>query len=245
MINSLLSDLRSLANPMQAKNLFRFFKTGKGEYGEGDQFLGITVPEQRKIAKKYKDLPFEDIEKLIKNPFHECRFVALLILVYQAHHPHPNPTNCLTLAQAYNFYLSHTKYINNWDLVDLSAPNIVGEYLYNCYKSSNRYNNYLSILASLACSANLWERRISIISTLAFIRNNKFDITLKISEILLNDKHDLIHKATGWMLREVGRRDKKTLLRFLDTYASRMPRTMLRYAIEKFPEPERQKYLSC
>jgi len=220
---TILNDFKALENKEKAVILQRFFKTGKGQYGEGDIFLGITVPKQRELAKKYKDLNLNELQTLLDSKIHEHRLTALIILTSQ-YKNNPETT--------YNFYLKNTKNINNWDLVDLSAPNIVGNYLLNKDKS---------ILYTLANSNHLWEKRISIISTFYFIKNNKFDDTLKISEILLKDKHDLIHKAVGWMLREVGKKDKNILVKFLNKHT--LPRTALRYAIEKFPEKERKKYL--
>jgi 3-methyladenine DNA glycosylase AlkD len=228
MVKSLIAEINSYANREKAKVLQRFFKTGKGEYGEGDIFLGITVPESRDIAIQFKDLPLEEVESLLKSKIHEERLIALLLLVhnYEKHHERR--------PEIFNFYLKNTKNINNWDLVDLSAPNIVGNYLLDKDKK---------ILYKLANSNHLWEKRIAIISTFAFIRNNQFSDSLKISEILLADKHDLIHKAVGWMLRETGKRDVAVLEAFLKQHYKKMPRTMLRYAIEKFPESMRKRYL--
>ncbi|MFA6022825.1 MAG: DNA alkylation repair protein [Candidatus Pacearchaeota archaeon] len=227
MLSELKKDMKSKSDSEKAKLLQRFFKTGKGEYGEGDVFMGIVVPEQRKIAKKYLQLDINDIQKLINSKIHEERLIALLILVEKYKKSEDKE-------KIFDFYLKNTKNINNWDLVDLSAPNIVGNFLLD----KNR-----KILYHLAKSDSLWDKRISIISTATFIRENQLEDTLKISEILLNDKHDLIHKAVGWMLREVGKRDKKALEDFLNENVKIMPRTMLRYSIEKFPESERQRYL--
>lgn len=216
-------------NPAQAVILQRFFKTGKGEYGEGDIFYGIKVPVQRSIAKLFKDLSLNDLKELINSKIHEERLIAAFILVDQYKRGDNKKKKVI-----YNFYLKHRKGINNWDLVDLSAPKIVGAYLIDKEKDP---------LYKFAKSKDLWEKRISIISTQAFIREHYFEDTLKIAEILLNDKHDLIHKAVGWMLREVGNRDQKTEEEFLRKRYKTMPRTMLRYAIEKFPEKERKSYL--
>jgi 3-methyladenine DNA glycosylase AlkD len=221
--------LKDLKNPKKAKIFQKFFKTGAGEYGEGDIFLGITVPEERKISKEFKDLDLNSIQELLNSNVHEKRLISLLILIEQF-----EKSDEENKKRIFEFYLNNSKRINNWDLVDLSAPNIVGNYLLN--KDKN-------ILYQLAISKELWEKRISIISTFAFIRQNEFKDVLKISEILLNDNHDLIHKAVGWMLREVGKRDTKTLKEFLKLHYKKMPRTMLRYAIERFPEEERKKYL--
>jgi len=231
MVNSLKKDLKSLGNKEKEIILQRFFKTGKGQYGEGDIFLGVTVPEQRKIAKKYQNLPLKDIQILLNTKIHEYRLTAILILCEQYKN---------SKKQIYNFYLKNTKNINNWDLVDLSAHKIVGDYLFD---KNNAKGINKDILYKLAKSKNLWERRIAIISTWYFIRQNSFKDTLKISKILINDKHDLIHKAVGWMLREVGKRDQLAEEKFLKKHYTNMPRTMLRYAIERFEETKRQKYL--
>jgi len=226
----LKKELDKFSDLKQAKILQGFFKTGKGEYGEGDIFLGIKVPEQRKVAIKFfEELFLEDLEKLLKSKIHEYRMSALLILIKQYEKADEKYKK-----EIYNFYLKNTKNINNWDLVDISAPKIAGDYLLNKPRK---------ILYKLAKSENLWERRIAIISTFAFIRNNEFTDTLKISKMLLKDKHDLIHKATGWMLREVGKRDQKIEEEFLKKYYLKMPRVMLRYAIEKFEERKKKFYL--
>lgn len=216
-------------NPTQAVNLQRFFKTGKGEYGEGDIFYGIKVPEQRIIAKQFKDLALDDLKNLILSKVHEERLIAAFILVDQFKSGDEKKKKII-----FNFYLKNRKGINNWDLVDLSAPKIVGAYLIDKEKD---------LLYKFARSKDLWEKRMSIISTQAFIREHYFDDTLNISEILLSDKHDLIHKAVGWMLREVGNRDMETEEEFLRKHYKKMPRTMLRYAIEKFTEQKRNAYL--
>ena len=227
-IQSLRLDLHSLANPQKAKFLQRYFKTGKGQYAEGDVFLGITVPEQRKIAKKYfKELSLQNIQELLNSKFHEERFTALEILNFK----YKKSENKYELVE---FYLKNLKNINNWDLVDTSAPYILGEFLFNGDKS---------ILHMLARSKNIWERRIAIVSTFAFIKKRKFGETLVLAEILLKDEHDLIQKAVGWMLREIGKRDVKVLEIFLKSRYKEMPRTMLHYAIEKFPEDTRKAYL--
>jgi 3-methyladenine DNA glycosylase AlkD len=226
-------ELKSMANKEKAKLLAGFFKTGKGEYGEGDIFLGITVPLQRSVAKKYSELGLSEVSKLLKSPIHECRLTALEIVVMQYEEARKNNDSSLQ-KKIIDFYLKHTKNINNWDLVDASASYILGNWL---------LVNNRKVLYKLVKSKNLWERRISIISTHAFIRAGDLEDTLKLAEMLLNDTHDLMHKAVGWMLREVGKRDKKVLVNFLNTHAHKMPRTMLRYAIEKFPEAVRQGYL--
>ncbi len=229
-LESLRKDLKKVSNKNKAKLLQRFFKTGKGEYGEGDIFLGITVPIQRKIAKKYLAINILAIQSLLDSQIHEERLIALLILSENY-----KSSNEEQKYQIINFYLQNAKKINNWDLVDLSAPNILGNYLLEKPKD---------ILYPFAKSQNLWEKRIAIISTFAFIRNNQFQDALKISEILINDSHDLIHKAVGWMLREIGKRSQKTEESFLKKHYKKMPRTMLRYAIEKFPEEKRKAYLN-
>lgn len=228
--NSLIElkkDLIKLANPEQAKNLQRFFKTGPGEYGEGDIFLGLKVPDQRKLAKRYQHLSLIEIQSLLDSKIHEHRLIGLFLLIQ--HYQHSSKKSELA-----NFYLDNTRNINNWDLVDLSAPKILGEHLLNLDKK---------VLYQLAHSKNLWERRIAILSTFTFIRQSKFDDALKIAELLLLDHEDLIHKAVGWMLREIGKKDQAVEEQFLQQHYRTMPRTMLRYAIEKFPEQKRQFYL--
>lgn len=229
-LSKLRKEMRSLADSEKAKVLQGFFKTGKGQYGEGDVFLGIAVPKQRELVKKYFNfIGYTDIQILLNSLIHEERLVALLILVKKYE------TSELARPLIFNFYLENGRNVNNWDLVDLSAPNIVGKFLLDKKRD---------VLYSLAKSSNLWDRRISIVSTFTFIRENDFNDTLKIAEILLKDEHDLIHKAVGWMLREVGKRDVVVLENFLKKHYKNMPRTMLRYAIEKFDEKKRKKYLS-
>jgi 3-methyladenine DNA glycosylase AlkD len=238
----LQKELRLYSSKDKAEFFPRFFKAGPGEYAEGDKFIGVSVPDCRMIAKKYLILPFSDIQKLLRSEIHEERLVALLILVENY-----KLGDRKTKEKIFNFYLKNTKYINNWDLVDLSSYKIIGEYLFensNCtttFKGENLKGSRL--LEILAKSDVLWDKRIAIISTFAFIRNNKFDPALRISKILLNDKHDLIHKAVGWMLREVGKRSRVTEEAFLNRHYKNMPRTMLRYAIEKFPEEKRKEFL--
>ena len=237
------NEYQKLADPAQAKILSGFFKTGPGQYGAGDVFLGIKVPVQRAAIKKYLDLSFADLQELLNSKIHEHRLSALFILVKKFEgalkggdksNP-PSPRLRRTKAKIYNFYLKNSKKINNWDLVDLSAPNIVGKYLL----AGNR-----KILYTLVKSKNIWERRIAVLATFAFLREKDFKDILQIAEILLTDTHDLIHKAVGWMLREAGKRDINILRKFLDKNFQKMPRTMLRYAIEKLPEAERKKYLA-
>ena len=223
---TIYQEFKELENKEKAKIMQGFFKTGKDQYGEGDIFLGLTVPQQRKLAEKYKNLQLKELQELLNSKVHEHRLTALIILTIQYKN---------NKEEIFNFYINNTKNINNWDLVDVTAPNIVGKYLLDKERT---------ILYKLANSNHLWEKRISIISTFEFIRNNQFDDTLKISEILLKDNHDLIHKAVGWMLREIGKRNKEVEVKFLKENYKKMPRTMLRYAIEKFPEKERKEFLS-
>lgn len=236
MKKEIIKEILSYQDKDKAKILARFFKTDRGQYGEGDLFLGVTVPISRTIAKKYNNLSFSEVEKLLHNKYHEVRLIALLILVNQ--YRQSCTSQSLGQKKIVNFYLKNTKYINNWDLVDLSAHYIVGDYLYSQKLSSRK------ILIKLARSKNLWAKRIAIISTFAFIYKGESEWTFKIVKILMNDKHDLIHKACGWMLREIGKRvSKNDLISFINIYQQQMPRTMLRYAIEKFGEKERKQYL--
>ncbi|MBU0527599.1 DNA alkylation repair protein [Candidatus Micrarchaeota archaeon] len=223
-------DLQNLSNPKKAKQLSRYFKTGRGEYGEGDVFLGLQVPEIRKIAKNYTGLNFKDLEKLLANEIHEYRLAALLILVDRFKRADRKEQK-----EIYEFYLKNTDGIDNWDLVDLSAHEIVGKYL---------LDKKPDILYELAQSKNMWERRIAVVATYTFIRSNRFEENLKIAKMLLYDEEDLIHKAVGWMLREIGKRNQDTEERFLKRYYKKMPRTMLRYAIEKFDKTKRKYYMS-
>ncbi len=228
-IKEIRAKLKKMADRKRAQALQRFFKTGKGEYGEGDIFIGIKVPDYKALAKDYKDISFSDLEKLLRSKIHEERSLALTILTGQYARADKERRKKMV-----DFYLKYTKFINNWDLVDMSAHHILGNWLLD----KNR-----KLLYKLAKSKNFWEKRISIIATFAFIRNNEFEDCLRISEILLNDDNDLIHKAVGWMLREVGKKDLKTEEKFLKNHYKKMPRTMLRYAIERFEETERQAYL--
>lgn len=279
MLKQLRMELKKIADSKKAQVLQRFFKTGKGEYGEEDIFLGITVPISRKIANKYRDLDFAGIKELIHSRIHEERLIALLILVHNFNRGNKNIRE-----RIYKFYLGNTKYINNWDLVDLSADKIVGEYLLNDKKlfvrqprisddarqiSNLPLSNSASLskirhpseqkpnfnssesglphmsnaLLNLAKSESIWERRIAVLATFQFIKNNQFDNSLEIAKMLLGDKHDLVHKAVGWMLREMGKRDLEIEIEFLNKHSQEMPRTMLRYAIEKFPQKLRISYL--
>jgi len=230
MLNSIAKELHSLKNKEKSKILSGFFKTGKGEYGDGDIFLGIVVPLQRKVAKKYTNLQLPEIQELLSSKIHEFRLTSLFILIDKYKKAQENEKKKIV-----EFYLNNTKNINNWDLVDLSAPNILGDYLRDKDKS---------ILYRLANSPHLWEKRIAILSAFAFIRNNMFEDALNLSETLIRDRHDLIHKAVGWMLREIGKRDIRAEENFLKKHYRKMPRTMLRYAIERFPEQKRKHYLN-
>lgn len=224
-------ELKKASNKGKVAVYQRFFKTGKGEYGEGDRFIGVTVPAQRIVAKKYQMIPLAEISHLLASPVHEHRLTGLLILTYRFLQVSESERQ-----EIFDFYLSQTERINNWDLVDVTAPSIVGEYL---------VGRDWSVLKRLAVSDSLWERRIAILSTFAFIKRGRHQECFEIAKILMHDRHDLMHKAVGWMLREVGKRcDERLLCDFLDQYATRMPRTMLRYAIERFPEPLRQHYLT-
>jgi|SRR5579872_776005 len=229
-VNKIKTELKSLSDPKRAKASAWFFKTAPGQYGFGDKFIGITVPVLRRVAQKYSNLDFAQIKKLLQSQIHEHRFVALEILVFKYEH------GAAALKQkVFDFYLKNRKFINNWDLVDTSAPYIVGDYLLN--RSKN-------LLDRLAASKNIWERRIAIVSTLGFIQKGKVQYTMKIAQALLHDRHDLIHKASGWALREVGKKSEQIHLKFLDKFAGKMPRTMLRYAIERLPEQKRKYYLN-
>ena len=217
MTNKIFDALVARSDEEKKIVLPRFFKTGKGQYGEGDKFLGVTVPNIREVAKEYNDVSIDILKELIHSPWHEMRMCALLILVINSK---KNVTK-----ETFDFYLSQSKYINNWDLVDLSAPQIVGQYLLNKERDT---------LYNLTESELLWDNRIAIVSTLTFIRNNDLDDTYKLSLKMMNHKHDLMHKSIGWMLREAGKRDEKLLYDFVMEHKSIMPRTMLRYSIEKF-----------
>ena len=231
MIHNLRKDVQALANPKKAKLVQGYFKTGPGQYGEGDIFLGLTVPQSRSIAVKYKDLAYLEISALLKSKNHEERFIALVILIHNYKYGNEKDRK-----KIYNFYLKHLRYINNWDLVDLSAHSILGAWLMDKDRK---------MLLKLATSQNLWSRRIAVVATYHFIKYEKSSAwTFKIAEILLNDKHDLIHKAIGWMLREIGKNishEEEEI--FLKKHYKNMPRTMLRYAIEHFDPALRQAYM--
>ncbi|MGB5966126.1 MAG: DNA alkylation repair protein [Sulfurimonadaceae bacterium] len=226
----IIDHLHCLADPETAEHSQRFFKTAEGEYGFGDKFLGIRVPVIRQAVKRYKTTPLSVVEKLLKSEYHEVRLFALLLLVFRFSKSSADEQEVI-----YNLYLCNTRYVNNWDLVDSSAHYIVGAYL---------ENRDVSVLYDLSKSDLLWERRIAVMSTFHFIKKNQFSDTLRIAEQLLSDKEELIHKAVGWMLREVGKRDLAIEVAFLKDHYQKMPRTMLRYAIEKFSDSERQEYLN-
>ena len=228
MISKIVKDLHDKARSEKAAILQRFFKTAKGEYGEGDVFLGCTAPDCRIVVRKYSRAPLPVVQKLMMSKIHEHRLVGVLILVEQFKRSHAS-----TRKTIFDFYLKNARAVNNWDLVDLSAPHI-GQYL---------FDKDVRVLSKLAQSKNLWERRIAIMFTFAFIRQNRFNETLRIAEFLLSDAHDLIHKAVGWMLREVGKRDLEAEEKFLKKHYKKMPATMLRYAVEKFSEKKRKAYL--
>lgn len=229
-----VSALEKKQNKQKALVYQRFFKTAKGEYGEGDQFFGVTVPQQRDIAKQYIELSLKELDMLLRHVVHECRLTALMIAVMQY-----KKGDDIKREIIYRWYLKNARQINNWDLVDSSASYIVGAYLF-----AQKKNEWKTVLLPLSKSNSLWERRIVIIATNYFIRQHSLESTIVIATQLLSDKHDLIHKACGWMLREVGKKDIQVLRVFLDTHAKVMPRTMLRYAIEKMSQQERKKYLA-
>ena len=223
----LRKELSAAADPERARSSAWFFKTAKGQYGHGDRFIGLTVPTMRRIARRYIRLPLTDVKKLLASPIHEHRSVALEILVAQYERENSR--------EIFDFYLKHTGFVNNWDLVDGSAPYIVGQHLLTRPRK---------ILYRLAKSRNLWERRIAIVSTQTLIRAGEIEDTFAIAKLLLDDEHDLIHKAVGWMLRETGKQSAPALLRFLKENYSALPRTTLRYAIERFPAPQRKRLLA-
>lgn len=229
LLTELQNELKKISNKEHSVILQRFFKTGSGQYGEGDIFIGIKVPPLRSLSKKYKSLSLDELKKLLNSGIHEERLIALFILVEQFRAADEEGKE-----RIFDFYIKSRKYINNWDLVDLSADKIAGAFL---------FDKDVSLLFELAASDNLWDKRIAMISSFYFIKNGSFDVSLQLSEKLINDKHDLIHKAVGWMLREIGKRDINTLEGFLFKHYKNMPRTMLRYSIEKFPEHKRQQYL--
>jgi len=241
-LKQLAAEIKKAADKWQAANLQRFFKTGPGQYGEGDVFLGIKVPVLRKIALRYQDLPRGDIEKSLASPYHEFRLVALFILIRQYERAGDMPAR----KKIVDFYLAHTRGMNNWDLVDLSVCKILGEYLVARGKESKDFKRGIipPILLKLSNSTNLWERRMSMIATFPFLREGRSDITFALAKKLLFEKHDLMHKAVGWMLREAGKRvSRQELLDFLNAHSKVMPRTALRYAIEHLDPGQREGYL--
>ena len=227
--DQLINELKEHADPEKAKHSTRFFKSGSGEYGEGDEFLGIKVPPQRKVAKKFREMPLDEVAKLLHNKYHEVRLTAAYLLVYKVEKGDEQTLEAVT-----ECYLNNLSGINNWDLVDSSCHQILGRY----FEDKER-----DLLYDFARAEDLWKKRIAMITCYHFIRNEDFEDALYIAEILLDDDHDLIHKAVGWMLREIGNRDLATEESFLKKHYQTMPRTMLRYAIEKFEEPIRLKYL--
>lgn len=229
--DNLQAELDRLGDPTDAQFLQGFFKTGAGQYGEGDIFLGVRVPVTRKLAAKYRDMPLTEVEKLLESPIHEHRLAAVIIMTEQAIRARKQKDEA-TRQALYDLYLKRTDRINNWDIVDLSCRDVVGGYLIDKSRKP---------LYKLAKSKDVWERRIAMISTWQFIRNYDLDDTFKIATILLGDTHDLIHKAVGWMLREAGKRDPDALMKFLDQYATQMPRTALRYSLERL-DPEHKRY---
>jgi len=229
MLSKLKKEFKSYSSPEKAKIYARFFKTGKGEYGEGDEFLGLTVPEQRKLAQKYVDLRFDEIKELLYSKYHEHRLTGFFILCYRYQKANEKDRDRII-----DFYIKHKHRGNNWGLIDCVADKLLGKHILEKDKS---------ILYALAKSESLWDRRIAIISTFEFIRNKRFEDTIRISEILLNDNHDLIQKAVGWMLREMGKRDEKELSKFLDKNYKKMPRTMLRYAVERLSKKRKEFYM--
>ena len=224
-------ELRKLAKPEKIPIYKNFFKTGKGEYGEGDEFIGVTVPDSRKVAKANIDISYEDLAQIVKSRIHEDRLCGLIILVYKFEKAKTEQEK----QRAVDCYLKYHLFGNNWDLVDVIAPKILGPWLIHRDKS---------LLYEYAHSSSLWERRIAILTTLHFIRQGEFKDTIKISQILLNDEHDLIHKAVGWMLREIGKKDQRELVDFLNKHYKNMPRTMLRYSIERLSEQLKSSYLA-
>lgn len=227
--DSIIKDLKKVSSKERSRSSSWFFKTGKGEYGEGDFFIGVDVPSQRKIAKKYSNISLFELEKLLKSKVHEHRLTALFIIVSKF-----GKSNSKDKQRIAKFYLKNKRYVNNWDLVDASAYYILGEYL---------IDNDRSVLYRLAKSKVLWDRRIAVVATYAFIKRGDFVDIIELSKILLSDKEDLMHKAVGWMLREVGKKDRKILVGFLNKHRLEMPRTTLRYAIEHFNEENRKKFM--
>ena len=228
--DDLIARLQTMADLGKAAFFPRFFKTGPGQYGEGDVFIGVTVPQIRSVVKEFRAMPLSQVPDLLRSPLHEARLAGLLLMALKF-----SKADETEREKIVRLYLKNLTYVNNWDLVDSSAPYILGEWLMDKDRS---------VLDTYARSGDLWEERIAIVATLAFIRKGQLEDTVRIAEILLHHPHDLIHKAVGWMLREAGKRDLSVLRKFLDTHAAVMPRTMLRYALEKLPEPERKRYMA-
>ncbi len=225
--------LQTCADPVKAAGQQRFFKTGKGEYAEGDRFWGIALPQLRRIVKQFgRDCNFEDLEKLFASPWHEARAAAALILVEQFE----KAPNAAAQKAVFNFYVAHLPHCNNWDLIDISAYKIIGAYLYD---KKDR-----SLFFRLARAKNLWLQRAAVVGTMYLVKRGDFDVTLKLAEMFLDHPHDLMHKAVGWLLREVGKKDEAVLCAFLDRHSRRMPRTMLRYALERLPKKKKQFYMN-
>jgi len=229
-LQAIKQELQALADPQTAQHSQRFFKTGKGEYGEGDIFLGIRVPVIRQLAKKHQQLPLDKIESLLHSNFHEQRLLALIMMVNLY-----KKSDTSTQQQIFNSYINNVQYINNWDLIDTTTPHIIGAYLFD----KNR-----QILFDYAKSDNLWQRRIAVLACFYFIQLEDFSDFIKIAEMLVDDQQDLIHKAVGWMLREAAKRQLSITMNFLDQYAASMPRTMLRYALERFPADLKKEYMA-
>jgi 3-methyladenine DNA glycosylase AlkD len=227
--SQVISQLKSCADPARARHSQKYFKTAKGEYGSGDRFLGVRVPAIRKIARQFKSLSLADYEELIASPWHEVRLLALIVLVDQFRH-----ANLAQREKIYRSYMRHRRGVNNWDLVDTSAPTIVGGY----FRDRDRVKLY-----DLLRSSRVWDRRIAVMACFSFIRDGEFDDGLRVAECLLRDRHDLVQKAVGWLLREIGNRDRVVEEMFLRQHCHEMPRVMLRYAIEKFPASRRKSYL--
>ncbi len=245
--NNILKDLKKVSSRETAVNSSRFFKTGKGEYGEGDLFIGIRTPEIREIAKKYlEEIVLKDLDYFLHNKIHEYRLFAVITLTYMYEKTKEIKDTFQQekkREEIFNYYLKNREWINNWDLVDVSAPKVVGEFLKDKGREGKRRKER-NVLDNLIKSDNLWDQRIAIVSTYTFIKQGDFEDILKFSKLLINHEHDLIHKALGWMLREVGKKDETVLKTFLDNYANKMPRTMLRYSIERLDEREKKKYLN-
>jgi len=241
--NNILKDLKKVSSKERATNSSRFFKTGKGEYGEGDVFVGIRTPDIRKISKQYlKELTLVDLDFFFHNKIHEYRLFAVISLTYMYEDTKKIPDERIKekrREEIFNYYVKNCKWVNNWDLVDVSAPKIVGEFLKNKERDKRR-----KILYDFVRSDNLWDQRIAIVSTYVFIKEGEFKEILELSKLLMNHKHNLIHKALGWMLREVGKKNEGILKIFLDDYANKMPRTMLKYSVERLNDEDRQRYLN-